>query len=113
MEYKALAEELENGIVKISVTGFLDAHTAPDFEELLKSKIQEGKVKIIVDMEELDYISSTGLGVFMGYIEEIREKGGDIKFINIPNKIYRIFSVLGFTSIYEIYDKLQDAIKEF
>ncbi|TYB31624.1 MAG: STAS domain-containing protein [Candidatus Mcinerneyibacterium aminivorans] len=111
--YEANYEKIEEDIIKINLKGFLDAHTASDFEDLLTKLIDDGNIKFLVDLNELDYISSTGLGVFMGYIEQIRDKGGDIKFVNVPKNIYKIFSVLGFSTIYEIYDKKDKAVKNF
>ena len=86
------------------LSGFLDAHTAPKFEDGLQSLIKEDRIKIIVNMKDLDYISSAGLGVFMGFIEEIRDKGGDIKLSNLSQKVYKVFDLLGFPALYEIYN---------
>ncbi len=93
--------------------GFLDAHTAPQFEEGLSSLIEEERVKIIVNMKDLDYISSAGLGVFMGFIEEIREKGGDIKLSNMSRKVYKVFDLLGFPALYEIFDEEGEAKERY
>ncbi len=83
----------DNGEVSIlHLKGFLDAHTAPQFEKALHELVKENRVRIIVSMTDLDYISSAGLGVFMGFIEEIREKGGDIKLSSMSEKVIR-FSI--------------------
>ncbi|MGD9897522.1 MAG: STAS domain-containing protein [Calditrichaceae bacterium] len=101
---------------KISVlhlAGFLDAHTAPKFEDALDRLLKEERVNIIVNLHKLDYISSAGLGVFMGFIEEIREKGGDIKLSNLSPKVYKVFDLLGFPSLYEIFDEETQAKSKF
>ena len=97
----------------LHLSGFLDAHTAPRFEEALHKLLKEERVKIIVSMSELDYISSAGLGVFMGFIEEIREKNGDIKLSNMKKKVYKVFDLLGFPSLFEIYDDEKAALEKF
>jgi len=111
--YEAVTEVISSDILKVSLSGFLDAHTAPEFENLLTDLIQKGNYKLLVDMDQVEYISSTGFGVFMGHIEDVRAKGGDIKFIRIPEKIFRIFSILGFTAIYEIIENDEDAVQKF
>ena len=63
----------------LSVTGFLDAHTAPRFEKSIQEEFDSGRFRMIVDCAGLTYISSAGLGVFMSFIEDVREKDGDIK----------------------------------
>jgi len=97
----------------LNLKGFLDAHTAPVFEEKIQELIDERRYNLVVNFEELNYISSAGLGVFMGFIEDIRENDGDIKLANMTKKVYRVFELLGFPSLYEIYDEEEDAIKKF
>lgn len=97
----------------LNLAGFLDAHTAPKFEDELLDLIKEERTNIIVNLKDLDYISSAGLGVFMGFIEEIREKGGDIKLSNMSPKVYKVFDLLGFPALYEIYDDEEEAKSRF
>jgi len=97
----------------LHVSGFLDAHTAPHLEEAIQKLVDEGRFKIVVNFETLNYISSAGLGVFMGFIEEIRKFGGDIKMCGMSPKIYRVFDLLGFPTIYEIVKEENEAIQRF
>jgi len=93
----------------LHLSGYLDAHTAPAFEAGLQELIQEKRFRIIVSLKELDYISSAGLGVFMGFVEEVRDEGGDIKISDLSPKIFKVFDLLGFPALFEIYDSLQQA----
>ncbi len=93
--------------------GFLDAHTAPELEAQLEKLIEEGRYQIVVNFKDLNYISSAGLGVFMGYIETIRSNGGDIKMSNMSPKIYRVFDLLGFPTLYNIVEAENEAIELF
>ena len=97
----------------LKVGGFLDAHTAPQLEEAIQDLVDEKRCKIIVNFEDLKYISSAGLGVFMGFIEEVRNMGGDIKMSNMSPKIFRVFDLLGFPTLYDIVDKETEAIGKF
>lgn len=97
----------------LNIEGYLDAHTAPTFESSIKQLVDEDRNKIIVNFEKLSYISSAGLGVFMGFIEDIRAKDGDIKMCNMSEKVFKIFDLLGFPSLYEIVDEENDAVKKF
>ncbi|MCW8960757.1 MAG: STAS domain-containing protein [Ignavibacteriaceae bacterium] len=97
----------------INLKGFLDAHTAPTLENNFTQLIENNKYKIVVNFEDLAYISSAGLGVFMAYIESVRENKGDIKLTNMSDKVYNIFDLLGFPLLYEIYKKEEEAIKKF
>jgi anti-sigma B factor antagonist len=104
----------ERGDVSIiNLKGFLDAHTAPTLENNFTQLINNSKYKIVVNFEELAYISSAGLGVFMAYIESIRDNRGDIKLTNMSDKVFNIFDLLGFPLLYEIYKNEEEAIKKF
>jgi len=97
----------------LRLKGFLDAHTAPNFEQAIQNLIEESRYKIIISMTELNYISSAGLGVFMGFIEEIREKNGDIKLSNMTDKVYKVFDLLGFPALYQIFKEEAEAEQEY
>ena len=97
----------------ITLSGFLDAYTYQKFEEELKKQIQQNKFKIIVDMENLDYISSAGLGVFMSVIAQIRQHNGDIKLTGLNSKVYKVFDLLGFTKLFQIFSEFDEAMNAF
>lgn len=97
----------------IYIDGYLDAHTASDFESSIERAVKESKVKIIINLEKCEYISSAGLGVFMGFLEEIREQEGDIKISNASEKVYKVFDLLGFPNIFTIVDTEEEAKEKF
>jgi anti-sigma B factor antagonist len=109
----SLRTEHSGGITVISIEGYLDAHTAPEFEDAIQSEIDSGNVRIIVNCEKLNYISSAGLGVFMGFVEEVREKGGDIKICGLIPKVKQVFEMLAFHEIYDICEDLPGATLKF
>jgi len=102
-----------NAVSIVYLKGFLDAHTAPEFETALQELVDESRVKIVVNLAELVYISSAGLGVFMGFIEDIRQRDGDIKLAEPSEKVFRVFDLLGFPVLYEIVDTESEAIEKF
>ncbi|MFN3345115.1 MAG: STAS domain-containing protein [Chloroherpetonaceae bacterium] len=97
----------------IDISGDLDAHTSIELERTIQELIDTGRTNIVVNFSKLHYISSAGLGVFMSFIDEVRSKGGDIKFSNMPDKIFQVFDLLGFPLLYEIYDDESKAIEKF
>lgn len=109
----AIHKSHQDDIVVLNIEGYLDAHTAPQFEETIQAEVDQGHVQIIVDCEKLTYISSAGLGVFMGFIEEIREQGGDIKISGLNIKVKQIFDILHFDTIYDILSDVPAAIRRF
>jgi len=109
----AIQTSVENGLSVITIEGFVDAHTAPQFENAIQSEIEAGRNRVIVNCEKLNYISSAGLGVFMSFIEEVREIGGDIKICGLTPKVKHTFEILGFQDIFEMLDDQPTAIQRF
>lgn len=109
----AIQTKVENGLVVISLDGFVDAHTAPQFENAIQTEVDRGNNRIIVNCEKLSYISSAGLGVFMSFIEEVRERGGDIKICGLAPKVKHTFEILGFQDIFDMLDDQPTAIQRF
>ncbi|MCX7876918.1 MAG: STAS domain-containing protein [Melioribacteraceae bacterium] len=103
----------KDSVSVIDVKGFLDAHTAPELENVFNKLIDTNQFKVVVNFNELNYISSAGLGVFMAYIETMRENNGDIKFSNMKENVYNIFDLLGFPLLYEFFKNEDDAINKF
>ncbi len=102
------------GVVKvIELQGYLDAHTVPDLENTFNKLIDEKNYKVVVNFNELAYISSAGLGVFMAYVETMRENEGDIKFSNMKENVYNIFDLLGFPMLYEFFEEELAAVNKF
>jgi anti-sigma B factor antagonist len=97
----------------VEVEGFLDAYTVAELEETFNRLIKERKFKLIVNLAKLDYISSAGLGTFMGVIDEIRDNSGDIILVNLSPKIYKVFDLLGFSELFEIVDNEAAAVAKF
>jgi anti-sigma B factor antagonist len=93
--------------------GELDAHTASELESVFQDLIARENLRIVVNFDQLDYIASAGLGVFMAYIEDVRTEGGDIKLTNMNKKVYNVFDLLGFPALYDILDDESDAIDKF
>ena len=103
-----------NGDVSVlNVKGYLDAHTAPTLESAFQELLDSKHYRIVVNFSDLNYISSAGLGVFMGFIEDIRKNGGDIKLSSMKPKIFRVFDLLGFPTLYDIVDDENKAVDMF
>jgi anti-sigma B factor antagonist len=103
----------DNQVSVINLQGYLDAHTAPELENIFTKLIDNQKYRVVVNFERLNYISSAGLGVFMAYVETMRNNKGDIKFANMTPKVYNIFDLLGFPLLYEFYNNEIEAVKKF
>jgi anti-sigma B factor antagonist len=103
----------QDGFSVICLEGYLDAHTAPAFEEAIQKEVDANLCRIIVDCEKLDYISSAGLGVFMSFVEDVRDRKGDIKICSLTSNVREVFEILGFPQIFDVVDNVEAARQRF
>ena len=113
MKNFSIATRKKDKVSILDISGELDAHTASQLENSLKSLIDQENYSIIVNCNGLEYIASAGLGVFMAYIEDVRGLGGDIKLTNMNARVYNVFDLLGFPTLYDILDDESEALQSF
>ena len=93
--------------------GELDAHSAPDFEAAFEAALDRGPARVVVDGGGLDYVSSAGLGVFMAYVEPAREAGGDLKIAALSERVFEVFDLLGFPTVFDMHETVERAVAAF
>lgn len=109
----SIHKSTEQGLSVLALEGYLDAHTAPEFEKAVQSEFEAGRVKLVVECSKLTYISSAGLGVFMSFIDEIRSAGGDIKICGLAPKVFQVFDILGFAALFDIVPDMPAAVQRY
>jgi len=82
-------------------------------EHSLESLLNSNCHNIIIDLRNVDYISSAGWGIFISEIKGIREKGGDLKLVSMIPDVYEVFELLEFHYILKAFDTLEEAITDF
>ncbi len=102
----------ETAITTVKLEGFLDADTVLRLRTILFDLIKGGHYNLIIDLENLEYISSAGVGVFIGVIKRVRQNSGDIIFLHPLPTVYRVLDILGLTKIFKIIDRGEDAVAE-
>ena len=108
-----IRSKMVNGVAVLYLKGHLDAHQVARFEKELVRMIRESNFNILINGQELNYITSAGMGIIMGYIDEVREKGGDIKLCSLNERVHETFDLVGFTEIYDFVADEQAAIEKF
>lgn len=91
----------------LNVSGEIDAYTAPKLKEALQSILEKENQKITVDLENVTYMDSTGLGVFIGVLKSAKEKGSTLELINIQERVYRLFQITGLEEIMNLKAVIQ------
>ena len=97
------------GMTVIAVGGEIDVYTAPKLREKLISLVEAGSYQLIVDMEGVDFLDSTGLGVLVGGLKRVRAHDGWIDLVCTQSRILRIFRITGLNKVFSIYDTVAEA----
>ena len=102
-----------NGIVEINISGRLDAATSSDAESLITGVIDDNHSKILINLENLTYISSAGLRVLLVAAKEMKAKNGKIILSSLIDNVKSVFEISGFSIIFEICDTKEEALAKF
>jgi len=93
-----------------TITGRLDAVTAPEYEKAINELIAGGEIAFVVDFEGLDYISSAGLRALLATAKKLKVKGGQIRFANVKGTVKEVFDISGFGTIFQMDDSVAAAL---
>lgn len=99
MEIKTTKNE---GTVTLSLSGRLDTLTSGKLGEEIEKVFQEGKINLVLDFNELDYISSAGLRILLMAQKKINALDTSMKIINVNESVKEVFDMTGFTNILNI-----------
>ncbi len=100
-----------NNYTVLSVNGRIDTITAASFENVVLDVIEKGVLRIVVDCGGLEYISSSGLRVFLVAQKKMMSTGGVLKLSGLQPPIQEIFDISGFSQIFSIFPDVDMAAK--
>lgn len=111
---ECIIEQEENDDLDVlHLDGSLDAYSFPRLESTLNSLRENRRNRVILDCQNLEYISSAALGALIGFARRARENNGDLKLASLSPKIFNIVELLGFHKILEICADTQAAAAKF
>lgn len=93
----------------VDVKGEIDVYTAPKLREKLIELVSEGSYNVIVNLEGVDFLDSTGLGVLVGALKRVKAHDGSLSLICSQDKILKIFKITGLTKVFAIHSSEQEA----
>jgi anti-sigma B factor antagonist len=98
-----------DGWAVLAVSGEVDVATAPRLRERLVGLVGEGRTRIVVDLEKVDFIDSTGLGVLVGALKRVRTNDGDLALVCTGPRILKVFEITGLTKVFAIHRSVDEA----
>jgi len=94
-----------------SISGRMDALSAPDVEAGINQWLEQNKMKLIMDLERLDYISSAGLRILLSAAKKMKARGGVLLLAHLQAGVKQVFEISGFTAIMPIYETVEAALE--
>ncbi len=104
---------LPSGIVAIDLRGFVDKRTVSGLDESMARLLEQGRNRLVINCQDLAYISSDGIGVFLSHLIKIRKAGGDLKFCAMNREARTVMNVLGFGNLLQVFTTEDEALREF
>jgi anti-sigma B factor antagonist len=95
----------------VEVGGEIDVYTAPKLREQLVELVNDGKYHLIVNMERVDFLDSTGLGVLVGGLKRVRAHDGSLRLVCTQERILKIFRITGLTKVFPIHSTVEEAVE--
>ncbi len=108
-----IVEKKLDNVNLIYLSGRLDAYSATEVEKKLDSLIEAGQTRLVLNLEKLEYISSSGLRVFLASLKKTKKQQGDIKLACMKTFIKEVFDIAGFSQLFNIFDTEEAAVSAF
>ena len=100
----------KDGIEVIDVGGTIDISTAPRLRELLIDLVSKDNHQLIVNLDRVEFLDSTGLGVLIGGLKRVRAHDGSLDLVCTQERILKIFRVTGLAKVFGIHETVDQAI---
>jgi anti-sigma B factor antagonist len=100
----------KDGTEVVTVEGEIDIYTAPRLRELLIDLAATGTCQLIVDLDKVRFLDSTGLGVLAGGLKRVRAHDGWLDLVCTQERILKIFKITGLTKVFGIYQTVDQAL---
>ncbi len=97
----------------VTIRTELDANTAHRAKEAMDELIQGGEIRLVVDLSNLDYIDSAGLGVLVSTLKGVRAKGGDLRLCGVKDPVKMIFDLTRLSKVFKIFPDREQALSSF
>ena len=97
----------------MTVKGRVDSATAPDLENALKQLVEGDKTQIVLDLKDVEYMSSAGLRAMVSTLKSVKRVNGDLRLCTPSPRVAEVLRLAGLNSIFSIYPAQADAIGSF
>ena len=99
-----------DGRTVVAVGGEIDVYTAPKLRDKITELVGAGVYDLVVDMEGVEFLDSTGLGVLVGGLKKVRAHDGSLQLVCSQDRLLKIFRITGLAKVFVIHDSPEAAL---
>ncbi|MGL4744803.1 MAG: STAS domain-containing protein [Dermatophilaceae bacterium] len=110
MELSVTTSHRDDGVSVLVVVGEVDAYTAAQLRGALDAEVGAGRVRLVVDLEGVSFIDSTGLGVLVGRLKLVRHQSGWLRIVCSSDRVLRVLRITGLDKVFGVHASLDDAL---
>ena len=100
----------QDGVMVLAAQGEIDVSTAPALRQELVELAAAGSGSVVVDLQGVDFLDSTGLGVLVSGLKRFRTGGSDLLLVVTSPRIGKVFEITGLTQVFSMHESLDDAV---
>lgn len=104
-----IKDDRREGVCVLALTGEVDVYTAPKLKEKMVEAIEGGCARLVVNMDGVSFIDSSGLGVLVSALRRAREREGGVRIVCDRDNILKIFRITGLDKVFPIFPDLAEA----
>ena len=105
----SLSSRTEEPFEVIEVGGEIDVLTAPKLREAVVDAVGRGRLNLIIDVQKVDFLDSTGLGVLVGALKRVRADGGSLDIVCTHSRLLKIFEITGLDKVFGLHESVEAA----
>lgn len=106
-----IALEMIGDVQLVVLSGRMDFTSSNEFQTQMESAIAAGARKVLFDLGDLQYISSSGLGVFIFTAKQVQPDAGKVVFTGLKQHVKNVFDMVGFLSLFEVYLSREEGLE--
>ena len=108
-----IATKDHDSVKIVYIPGQLDTNTSPDVQNQLDQLINEGAILILINLKDLNYISSAGLRILLATAKQLKNSSGELRICCLNEMAQEVFDISGFNNILNVFNTEEEALKDF
>lgn len=105
--------KFENNVSVIAIEGEITFENSTQLRDQIDAECEQGHYNIVIDLVGLKYMSSAGMGVLVHGLKQTRSNEGDLRLVNLSDKMRRVFLITQFTHHFKVFNTIEEAVNSF